>query len=134
MSFSFSSPSTWKIPEELFMRISIMIGRSSPSVIDVFDRGGGERVDRDAAALERDARAALLHVERVGDAEDSGLERQRLAVLAVARDHLQHLADEHGELGLVVEPVEQLARLRLGEEEAEVLVAVAVDRHADAVQ
>ena len=62
-----------------------------------------------------------------------GLERQRLAVGAVADDPLQHLRDDDGPVGLVVDPVEQLAQLRLGEEEAEVLVAVAVHRHADAV-
>ena len=81
-----------------------------------------------------DARAALLHVERVGDAEDARLERQRLAVGAVADDPLQHLGDDHGQVRLLVDPVEQLAQLRLGEEEAEVLVAVAVHRHADAVR
>ncbi len=36
-------------------------------------------------------------------------------------------------LGLVVDPVQQLAHLRLGEEEAEVLVAAPVHRHPDAV-
>ena len=100
---------------------------------DVLDCGGRERVDPDVAALERDARAALLHVERVGDAEDPGLERQRLAVGAMADDPLQHLRDDHGQVRLVVDPGEQLAQLRLGEEEAEVFVAVAVHRHADAV-
>src|SRR5581483_5815653 len=46
---------------------------------DVFDRRRREGVDADVAALERYARTALLHVERVGDAEDAGLERERLA-------------------------------------------------------
>ena len=95
---------------------------------DVLDRGGGEGVDAEVAALERDARAALLHVERVGDAEDAGLERERLAVGAVADDPLQDLRDDHRPVGLVVDPVEELAQLRLGEEEAEVLVPVAVHR------
>ena len=101
---------------------------------DVLDRRRRERVDADVAALERDPRAALLHVERVGDAEDARLERQRLAVGAVADDPLEHLRDDHRQVGLLVDPVEQLAELRLGEEEAEVLVAVAVHRHADAVR
>ena len=52
------------------------------------------------------------------------LERERLAVLAVARDRLQHLGDDHRHVRFFVDPVEQLAQLRLGEEEAEVLVAV----------
>ena len=59
---------------------------------------------------------------------------ERLAVGAVADDRLQRLGDDHRLVGLLVEAVEQLAQLRLGEEEREVLVAVAVDRHADAVQ
>ena len=91
-------------------------------------------MDADAAALERDARPALLHVERVGDAEDAGLERQRLAVGAVADDPLQHLGHDHGQVRLLVDPREQLAKLRLGEEQAEVLVALAVHRHADAMR
>ena len=122
------------MPDELFITISIMTGALAVLDRDVVDRRRRQRVDRDAAALERDPRAALRHVERVGDAEDAGLERQRLAVGAVARDRLQHLGDDHGELGLLVDPVEQLAHLRLGEEEAEVLVPVAVDGHPDAVE
>ena len=70
---------------------------------DLLDRRRRERVHRDLAALERDARAALRHVERVGDAEDARLERERLAVGAVARDRLQHLGDDHGAVGLVVD-------------------------------
>ena len=89
---------------------------------------------RDLALLERDPRAALRHVERVADAEDPGLERQRLAVGAMARDRLQHLGDDHRAVGLLVDPVEQLAELRLGEEEAPVLVAAPVDGHPDAVR
>ena len=91
-------------------------------------------MDRDAAALERDPRAALLDVERVRHPDDPGLDRQRPARLAVTRDRLQHLGADDGQLGLLVDPVEQLAHLRLGEEKAPVLVAVAVHGHADAVQ
>ena len=98
------------------------------------DRRRRDRVDRDAAALEGDSRAALLDVERVGHADDPGLDRQRPARLAVARDRLQHLGADDGQLGLLVDPVEQLAHLRLGEEEAPVLVTVAVHGHADAMQ
>ena len=68
-SFAFSRPSTWKMPELLFIRISIRIGRSSRRDRHVLDRRRRERVHRDAALLERDAGAALRHVERVGDAD-----------------------------------------------------------------
>ena len=69
------------MPDELFIVISIWIGFVlAVGDRDVLDRGGRERVDADVAALERDPRAALLHVERVGDAQDARLERQRLAV------------------------------------------------------
>ena len=59
---------------------------------------------------------------------------KRLAVGAVADDRLQHLRDDDRQIRLVVDPVEQLPHLRLGEEEREVLVPVPVDRHADAVE
>ena len=91
-------------------------------------------MDRDQAALERDPRAALGHVERVGHADDAGLEGERLPAAPVARDRLEHLGDDHGERRLLVDAVQELARLRLGEEEAPVLVAVAVHGHADAVE
>jgi hypothetical protein len=52
----------------------------------------------------------------------------------VADDRLQHVRDDDGQVGLLVEPREQLAQLGLGQEEREVLVAVPVDRHADAVE
>src|SRR3954447_22193380 len=53
---------------------------------DLVDRGRRERVDVRQLRLEGDARAAVLHVERVGDADDPGLERERRAAAAVA-DH-----------------------------------------------
>ena len=49
-------------------------------------------------------------------------------------DRLQHLGGDHGQLGLLVDPVQQLPDLGLDEEEAELLVPLAVDRHADVVQ
>jgi hypothetical protein len=52
----------------------------------------------------------------------------------VAGDRLQDLGGDHREVRLLVQAVQQLAHLRLGEEEAEVLVPVARDGHADAVQ
>ena len=73
-------------------------------------------------------------IEGVGDAEHSSLERERLPVGAVADDRLERLRHEYRPLGLLVEIVEQLAQLRLREEEAEVLVVAAVHGHADVVE
>ena len=64
---------------------------------------------------------------------ETRLDRERLAVGAVADDRLEHLRDDDRALGLVVDPVEELLQLRRSEEEREVLVPVTVDRHADAV-
>ena len=75
------------------------------------------------------------HVERVGDADDPGLDRVRLAAAAVADDRVQRLGDHDRPLGrILVDVVQQLAQLPLGEEEAECLVVGAVDRHPDVVQ
>ena len=76
----------------------------------------------------------LRHVERVGHAHDPRLERQRSAGIAVARDRLENLRREHRPLRLVVETLQQLPELRLGEEQTEVLVPVSVHGHAHAVQ
>ena len=48
----------------------------------------------------------------------------------MADDPLQDLGDHHGDIRLLVNAAEQLTELRLGEEEAEILVAVPVYRHA----
>jgi len=52
----------------------------------------------------------------------------------VARDRLEHLGRDHRQVGILVDAVQQLAQFRLREEEAEVLVVVAVHRHPDAVE
>jgi hypothetical protein len=52
----------------------------------------------------------------------------------VARDRAEDLDHDDGAFGLVVEAFEQLAHLRLGEEETPVLVTLAVHRHPDAVE
>jgi hypothetical protein len=101
---------------------------------DAVDRGRRKRVDRDLARCERDARASLRHVEGVGHAKHAGLERQRSARGAVARDHVQHLRNHHCQLGLVVRRLEELSPLARGKEEAEVLVVVAVYRHPRVVE
>ncbi len=132
--FAFSRPSTWKRPDELFMRISMRTGLllavADPNLVDC---GGGDRVHRDASLLERDSRPTLRHVERISDPKDPCLERERLAVGAVARDRLEDLRHDHGAVGLVVEAIEQLVELRRGEEQAPVLMAAPMDGHPDAV-
>ena len=53
---------------------------------------------------------------------------------AVRDDRLEHLRGDHGQLRLLVDPLEQRADLGLDEEEAELLVALAVHGHADVVE
>src|SRR5215217_9633922 len=48
-----------------------LLARDDP---DLVDRSGRERVDVGQVRLQRDARPAVLHVERVGDADDPCLE------------------------------------------------------------
>ena len=67
------------------------------------------------AGLEGDAGAALLHVERVGDAHDAGLERQRAPALAVADDRVLDLAGDDRPLGLLVDLREQVVEQVGGE-------------------
>ena len=80
------------------------------------------------------ARAAPLHVERVGDAHDPGLERERIAAAAVADDRVQRLRGEDRARGLVVDVLEQAVELPRGEEQAVGLVVGAVDGHARVVE
>ena len=54
-------------------------------------------------------RAALGHVERVGDPDHARLERVGLAAAAVADDRVQRLGDHDRSLGLRIDVVEQLA-------------------------
>ena len=123
------------MPDELFMTISTITGLVSPSVIRTSSIAAAESEWIETEPRSKGMRErALREIECVRDAEDARLDRQRLAVCAVARDRLQRLRDDDGELGLVVDAVEQLAHLRLGEEEAPVLVVAPVDRHADVVQ
>ena len=134
-SFAFSRPSTWKMPDELFIRISIRTGRSSPSVILTSSIAAAESECIETLPLsngmrERPFAMSSASATRTMPASSvSGLPSARWLMIACSTSD-----DDHGLVGLLVEAVEQLAQLRLGEEEAEVLVAVAVDRHADAVQ
>jgi hypothetical protein len=91
-------------------------------------------VDVGQRRLDVHARAAVLHIQRVGHAHHAGLERQRPAVLAVADDRVQDLGGDHGPLGVLVDVREQAVEQVGGEEEAERLVVDAVDRHAEVVQ
>ena len=92
-SFSRKSWSSWKMPAELesSMRTPHRLLLAGLEVHRL-DGGGGDGVDARGARGERDARAALGHVERVGDAHDPRLQRQRLAAGAVRDDGVQHLA------------------------------------------
>ena len=74
------------------------------------------------------------HVERVGDPDDPGLDRERRALAAVADDRVQRLGDDHRPLGLVVDVGQQRSELVGGQEQAVALVVLAVDRHPDAVE
>src|SRR5579884_1279418 len=56
--------------------------------IDLVDRVGRQRVDVVTAGLERDAGATAGHVEGVGDPDDPGLDRERMAVAAVPDDRV----------------------------------------------
>ena len=58
-----------------------------------------------------------------------GSPRRRWPMIA-----LQRLGDDHGALRLVVDLLQKLPQLRLGEEQAVGLVIGAVDGHADVVQ
>ena len=108
---------------------------SSPgSIVTVVDGGGRDRVDVRAARLERDARAAAGHVERVGHAHDARLDRHRVAGAAVADHGVERLRDDDGQLRVLVDPVEQHRHPVGGEEEAVLLVVGAVDRHAGVVE
>ena len=54
------------------------------------------------AGFDRQPRAALRHVERVGDADHAGLERVGLAAAAVADDRVQDLGGDDRPLRLLV--------------------------------
>ena len=86
--------------------------------LDLLDRVGRQRVDVLVAGLERDPRAPAGHVERVGDAHDPGLDRERRAVAPVADDRVQRLGDDDRALGLLVGAGQQRAELVGGQEQA----------------
>jgi hypothetical protein len=91
-------------------------------------------VDPLVPRLDRDPGAALGHVERVGDADDAGLERVGLAAAAVADDRVEDLRDDDRALRLAVAALQQPRQGAVGEEQRVGLVVGAVDRHADVVQ
>ena len=101
---------------------------------DLVDRRRRQRVDVRQLRLHRHARAAVLHVERVGHAHDPGLERERPPAAAVADDRVHDLGGDDRPLGLLVDAGQQRVQLVGGEEQAERLVVDAVDRHAEVVQ
>ena len=123
------------MPAELFISISIFTARSSPASILTSSIAAAESAwIPNWPALDRQAGAALGHVERVGDPDHSRLERVGLAAAAVADDRVQDLGDHHGPLGLLVDAGEQRLQALLDQEQAVGLVVGAVDRHADVVE
>jgi hypothetical protein len=77
-SFLPSPSSTWKMPRavghlDLDAHGLVVAGLDAHLV----DGVGGDRVDVQAPGLELHARAALGHVERVGDADDAALDGER---------------------------------------------------------
>ena len=105
-----SRSSTWKMPAELFILISIRTARSSPASIVTSSIAAAESEWMPTRpASTGSARAALRHVERVGDPHHPGLERVGLAAAAVADDRVQGLGDDDRALGLLVDVGEQLA-------------------------
>ena len=98
------------------------------------DRVGGDRVDVQPPGLELDARAALGHVERVGDAHDAALDGERPPARPVRDDRVHRLGDHDRALGLGVDLRQQPAELVGGEKQRVVLVVDAVDRHAHAMK
>ena len=123
------------MPAELFISISTLTGRSSPGLdADLVDGCRRERVDPVLAAFDRNAGAALGHVEGVGDPDDAGLDRVGLAAPAVADDRVQDLGIDHAQLGVVVAAREQLCGALVDHEQAVGLVVGTVDGHADVVE
>ena len=102
------------MPAELLSSISIRTGRSSPASIRTSSIAAAEIEWMPSwPGLDRQPGAALGHVERVGDADDAGLERVGLAAAAVADDRVQDLRDDDRPLGLLVGVGEQALERRL---------------------
>ena len=80
----------------------------------------------------------LILLCRTSNAGGADLQAQTLVSGERVYEHIARLAqgpwNRSGQLGLVVEPFQKLALLGLCQEEAEILVTVAVDGHADAMQ
>ena len=97
------------------------------------DRRGRDRVDVDLARADRLARAALGHVQRVGDFDDAGFERQAAFVDVVRQHGVDDFGDDHRQLRLDVDRREFAAQPVERDRHAQELVAVAMDGHADVV-
>ena len=90
------------------MLTSMRMGVLSPfSMADLVDGGGGDGVDVDGAGLEGDARAALGHVQGVGDLDDAGFDRQAGLLGAVGDDGVQRLGQDDGARRLFVQALQQ---------------------------
>jgi hypothetical protein len=103
---------------------------------DFLDRLTRHGVDPAPALLVGRARAAMLHVERVGDPNGAGLQCQRRLRRVMAEDRVEHLAlDPDARLGVVkVELGEDAIEDVGGEWDRVVGVVLAVDDVADVVE
>ena len=86
------------------------------------------------AGFDRQPRAALRHVERVGDPDNPGLQGVGLASAAMTDDRVQDLGGDDRPLGLTIGIGEQTFKCATGQEEAVGLVVLPVDRHPDVMQ
>jgi hypothetical protein len=91
-------------------------------------------VDVVLPGLKRDPGAPAGHVEGIGDADDSRLDRERRPIGPVADDGVHRLGADDRSLRLLVDglkqPVDHVGR----QEQAIALVVSPMDRHPDAVQ
>jgi hypothetical protein len=118
----------------LFIRISILIGFSSPSEIVTSSIAAAESECIETRPFSNGIRERPWAMSSASATRTTPPRARTARRRAVRDDRLEHLGGDHGQLGLLVDPVEQPADLRLDEEEAELLVPLAVDRHADVVQ
>jgi hypothetical protein len=76
----------------------------------------------------------LSHVQGIGDPDHTAFDRVGLAAPAVPDDRVQDLRDHHGPIRLLVDIGQQRREPVGSEEEAELLVILAMDRHPDIVE
>jgi hypothetical protein len=88
-------------------------------------------MDVDLPRLERDAGPAFSHVQGIGNANDTGLQREGFSARPMGNNRMQHFRSEDGHGWDIVKALEQLLYLRSGEEQAVLLMIDTVDGHPD---